>query len=251
MYNFGSVLDTMKEFVVNSVVDKTPLDKKKLGSALKLIKENQILRNQFKVYEDFRTYHSEDDLTISDFIAESIKPLANTPEKDIRSANNKFKKVVDELTNNKPIVESTVINTSISELVSGKRTADKVKAKSIIREHIKSNQPNEKLIEDYVPTDMLAKILVDRFNKKYEELSESDMAIIKSTLIADQDSRVSNFNTVVKECLDAVNTQLSSNDDVLKEKLLSVKERLLEMSYDSDNYENDMIKMITLKQSLI
>jgi hypothetical protein len=104
---------------------------------------------------------------------------------------------------------------------------------------------------DYVPTDMLVKVLSERFNKKYSDLSESDLNLIKTVVEKNGEKKEQNFNQVVKECIEAVNTQLSENDSTVKEKLLSVKERLLEMSYNGDSYEVDMVRIIGLKNSLM
>ena len=53
MHNFGSLLDTLKEFVTDSIVDKKPYDKKALKSVFKLIRENSTLNAQFKLYAGF------------------------------------------------------------------------------------------------------------------------------------------------------------------------------------------------------
>lgn len=250
MYNFGSLLDTLKEFVVDSVVNKTPYDKRHLKSVLKLIKENRVLYTQFKVFENVRTHQSDDDFVISEFISETVKLLEGVNRKDIIKANRLFKESLDTLTNKKELVESTTINTDIAKLIFSNDVKERAAVKGSIKEHIKNNTIGKPVTSDYVPTDMLAKVLVDRFNKKYAELSESDITLVKSLMSNDKVTQETEFNAIIKECLNRVNSQISESDATVKEKLLLVKERLLEMDFDSETYEQDMIKMINLKDSL-
>jgi hypothetical protein len=251
MHNFGSLLDTLKEFVTDSIVDKKKYDKKVLKSVFKLLRENVVLNTQFKLYDGFTDFHSEDDFTISEYITESINTVKPFSAKQLKEANSLFKSELDKLTNNKPIVESSGLHSAIFKVLSSNKPSNKSLAKSVIREHIKTN--NTRLVEssDYVPTDMLVKVLSERFNKKYSDLSESDLNLIKTVVEKNGEKKEQNFKQVVKECIEAVNTQLSENDSTVKEKLLSVKERLLEMSYNGDSYEVDMVRIIGLKNSLM
>lgn len=250
MYNFGSLLDSLKEFVVDSVVNKTPYDKKQLGSVLRLIKENRVLYTQFKVFENVRTHHAEDDFVISEFISETVKQLDGISRKDIIKANRLFKESLDMLTNKRDLVESTAINSDIAKLIFSNDVKERAAVKGSIKEHIKNNAIEKPVTGDYVPTDMLAKVLVDRFNKKYAELSESDITLVKSLMSNDKVTQETEFNAIIKECLNRVNSQISESDATVKEKLLLVKERLLDMGFVSETYEQDMIKMINLKDSL-
>jgi len=251
MHNFGSLLDTLKEFVTDSIVDKKPYDKKALKSVFKLIRENSALNAQFKVYEEFDEFHSEDDFTISEYINESIANVKKFSAKELKSANNLFKSELDKLTGGKAIVESSDLDSAIYRALSSTKPSEKSLAKNVIKEHIKANKP--KLVEssDYVPTDMLVKVLSERFNKKYSDMSESELNIIKTVVEKNGEKKEQNFRQVVKECIEAVNAQLSESDTTVKEKLLSVKERLLEMHYNDDSYETDMVRIIGLKNSLV
>jgi hypothetical protein len=251
MHNFGSLLNTLKEFVTDSIVDKKPYDKKSFKTLFNLIRENAILNAQFKLYEGFKQFHSDDDFIISEYINESINVINKFSKTELKEANNLFKIALDKLTNNKILVESSELDSAILKILLSTKADEKSLAKKTIREHIKSNIP--KIVESsgYVPTDMLIKVLSERFNKKYSELSESDLNTLKMVLEKNGEEKELNFNNIMKECIDAVNNQLSESDTTVKEKLLSVKERLLEMKYNKKSYETDMVRIINLKNSLI
>lgn len=251
MHNFGPLLDTLKEFVTDSIVDKKPYDKKALKSVFKLMRENSTLNAQFKLYDGFTGFHSEDDFTISEYITESISTVKKFSTKELKTANNLFKSELGKLTGNKAIVESSGLHSAIFKVLASNKPSEKSLAKNVIKEHIKANKP--RLVEsfDYVPTDMLVKVLSERFNKKYSDLSESDLNLIKTVVEKNGEKKEQNFKQVTKECIEAVNAQLSESDSTVKEKLLSVKERLLEMSYNGDSYEVDMVRIIGLKNSLV
>ena len=91
MHNFGSLLDTLKEFVTDSIVDKKKYDKKVLKSVFKLLRENAVLNTQFKLYDGFTDFHSEDDFTISEYITESINTIKPFSAKQLKEANSLFK----------------------------------------------------------------------------------------------------------------------------------------------------------------
>jgi hypothetical protein len=154
------------------------------------------------------------------------------------------------LTNKRDLVESIAINSDIAKLIFSNDVKERAAVKGSIKEHIKNNTIEKPVTGDYVPTDMLAKVLVDRFNKKYAELSESDITLVKSLMSDDKVTQETEFNAIIKECLNRVNSQISESDATVKEKLLLVKERLLDMGFVSETYEQDMIKMINLKDSL-
>jgi hypothetical protein len=52
------------------------------------------------------------------------------------------------------------------------------------------------------------------------------------------------------ECLTLINSRLTESDINAKEKLLSVKERLLNQKYNDESFNTDIIKLIQLKDTL-
>jgi len=58
------------------------------------------------------------------------------------------------------------------------------------------------------------------------------------------------FKDTNDECLSLINSKLEESDINAKEKLLSVKERLLNQEFNKDNFIKDISKLVELKETL-
>ena len=93
--------------------------------------------------------------------------------------------------------------------------------------------------------------MVNNLNTKYAGLSETEQRIIKSGMGNDEDEKKTVFVDVIRECVDTINENLLECDINTKEKLLTIKDKLLRMSFVSENFINDVSKIIELKKDLI
>ena len=98
---------------------------------------------------------------------------------------------------------------------------------------------------------ILTKIMVNKFNEKYSEITESEKKIIKSILNGKNEDKVNTVNNLKRECIDSIDKKLNENIDLdLKDKLLKVKDKLLTTEYKKDDYHNDVIKLYNLKETI-
>ena len=119
----------------------------------------------------------------------------------------------------------------------------------MVKEGSQENNEEETIA---LPTNVLSNLMVNKFNSKYSELDESTKQIIKVSLNGSEEDRSKLFNSTLKECVELVNNKLKeSHDDLeLKDKLLQTKERLLEMSFNSETYIENLTKLVELKNNL-
>jgi hypothetical protein len=97
----------------------------------------------------------------------------------------------------------------------------------------------------------LAKLSVNKFNDKYSDISESEKRIIRTILNGDDNDKEETFSTLKRECIDTIDNRLSESSDIdLKDKLLKVKDKLLNMNFDNENYIDDINKVYELKESV-
>jgi hypothetical protein len=93
--------------------------------------------------------------------------------------------------------------------------------------------------------------MVNKFNEKYSEITESEKKIIKSILNGENEDKVNTVNNLKRECIDSIDKKLNENIDLdLKDKLLKVKDKLLTTEYKKDDYHNDVIKLYNLKETI-
>ena len=89
------------------------------------------------------------------------------------------------------------------------------------------------------------------FNDQYKDLSEYEIALVK-TIAESSDDKINDLiETVEKDTIGIINDELKNSDVSMKEKLLDVKEKLLfENTLSSNDEKIDYIKrLITLNKS--
>ena len=115
--------------------------------------------------------------------------------------------------------------------------------------HINENVEKEINETPEVPTSLLANLAVDKFNEKYADLTEDEHKVLNVILEAGNDEgKEKVFKDTIKSCIDSVNDRLQESSN--KEKLLSVKERLLSTEYISETFSDDISKLLDLKRTL-
>ena len=110
-------------------------------------------------------------------------------------------------------------------------------------------------IEEYetinLPPSVLSKMAVNRFNSKYSNITEDEKKILKSVLNGTDKNKEEVYNTLKIECIDLIDNKLNEEIDLgLKDKMLKVKDKLLRMSYNPDEYVKDIDKVYELKKSV-
>ena len=133
--------------------------------------------------------------------------------------------------------------------VSQSRSMDVV-TKHILTEKNKSQLTTD---NDYKPvnSDKLIEIAVDKYNKRYSELSETERNIIRLSLL-DNEVKETSFDELVKENLNTIDSKLIEYDEMdVREKLKQTKEKLNTMKYNEESFVDDMFKLSALKESVL
>ena len=93
--------------------------------------------------------------------------------------------------------------------------------------------------------------MVDKYNEKYSSLDESERRIMKALVSSTEDEKIEVYSSIIKECVELINTKLIESDLESKDKLLRVKDKLLS---DNKKIDEDFIKKISklneLRQTL-
>ena len=84
-------------------------------------------------------------------------------------------------------------------------------------------------------------------NKK-EELANKFM---KCFINGSNEDKEETFNKLKRECIDTINNKLNVSSDLdLKDKLLKVKDKLLNTDFSLDNFKTDIGKIYDLNESI-
>ena len=156
-------------------------------------------------------------------------------------------------------VDSTVLHDAIHTLVFTERTLETLtvihEAMDVVSKHILKEKNTTQLTTDdeYKPvnSDKLIEIAVDKYNKRYSELSETERNIIRLSLL-DNEVKETSFDDLVKENLNTIDSKLIDYDEIdVREKLKQTKEKLNTMKYNEDSFVDDMFKLSALKDSVL
>lgn len=254
MINFGNIKDTFKNLVIESTIRKDNKGKKLFSKFLKTIKENQTLKDQYLIYSNLQNTKLDDGVEARGFVKENIELLKTLNESHIKKGNEFFLKL---LKGNKIVKENQEFYNKVSYLVNTEKTPSNIKKINesinyIVRLMLEKEEVEEVVTESIdLPPSVLTKLAVNKFNSRYSNISESEKEIIKTVLNGSNEDKEETFNKLKRECIDTIDGKLNESSDLdLKDKLLKVKDKLLDTNFSLDNFNTDISKIYDLNESI-
>lgn len=252
MQNFGKIKNAFNGILVESFVGDKESNKNIFKTYIKTIRENEALKTQFLVYNNIENKIEENEFKANLFLQENIALLNKFSKKDLLEANIKLAKSIsieDES------YEKQELHENLSELIFLKKTSKNidaiVEATSKIIIHMKNNKL--KLVKEAIelPNSMLSTIMVEKYNERYSTLDENEKEILKVLIESTDDQKQEVYKKTLKECIDLINENLKEADLNAKDKLLQVKEKLLNDTIEvNENFFKNISKLVELKSSL-
>lgn len=219
-----------------------------MNKYMKAIKENKNLSTLHILYENIRKANANADV---DFFINNIASLDWNVNNNINEDTLKLGRILAEgilfvgqdAINMLPN-ENTKLDKAIKYIAENKRTnkniAEYSDAVKVIREHINSNEkPN---IFESVNIDVLAKQMVDSFNKKYEALTTEEKEIIKKISISENKEEI--FNEYKTNCLNKISNYMNNNED--KEKVSEVYNKIKNKTFVLENAGTDICGFVEI-----
>lgn len=255
MQNFGTINETFKNILLESIISNKVNGKKLFNSYVKSLKENNVLNTQYNIYKKLEN-KSEDDSNF--FVDEHIAVLENIGKDKINLENSKLLKIIKE--NGYELTDCPKYGTlhrKINNLLTLPRTSKNLKtiveSKTFLHNYTKELVVVEGVSEDVAiyKNKLIGPLMITKFNEKYKDLDESDKAILKVIIQNDPIKKEELYKSTVVECIDLVNTQLAECTIDEKEMLLQVKDKLLRFKYTEESFISEISKIITLKNNLI
>ena len=254
MENFGNIKDTFKNLVIESVIKKDKKGKKLFSKFLKTIKENKTLKDQYLIYSNLQNSKFDDSVEAKEFVKENIELLKSLNEGHITKGNEFFLKL---LKGNKIIKENQEFYNKVSYLVNTEKTPSNIKkineSINYIVKPMLEKEETEKVVTESInlPPSVLTKLAVNKFNSRYSNITESEKEIIKTVLNGTNEDKENIYNKLKRECIDGIDSKLNESSDLeLKDKLLKVKDKLLNSGFNLDTFSTDISKFYDLKESI-
>lgn len=259
--NFGKLKNMFNNMLVEGMVTKDNKSKDLFKSYVKSIKENEILRTQFLIYNNIENKIETNDFKATQFVQESISLMNKFSKDEIIKANSKLAESLlweQEVDNHLEELHENITTLIFTEKTPN--TIDTIiEATAKVVDYIKNNKPKEVNESIELPVSMISTIMVDKYNEKYASLDESEKAVLKALIESDDNQKKEVYGNIVKECVDLINTSLenysgedlSENELKTKDKLLRVKEKLLNDKQEiNENFYTNITRLVELRGSL-
>jgi hypothetical protein len=215
---FGQLKESILSDLEKTYQEKGEKDfKKSFSKYVKVLKENNVLREFNEVYNLLNTMRFENEDIAKEFVEESVIHLKSLDLTKIDA--------LKILTENIVIVNN-VISESIDQLVFNKKLSlvDKVKHKTNLIKHL--TRVDENIVSIKESIDKINESLADKISK----LNEEQVKVLN--LFAENDESVINnyYTTLIESTQNAVEKTINKTDDIIVvKKLLEVRSKLNEM----------------------
>ena len=254
MKNFGTIKETFNDILTESIILKNENGKKLFNKYLKTLKENKELRKQYLIYKNLSSKSFDNGNEAKDYIKENINLLKDL---NVKLVNEGIKKLESLLGENKINDNNVSLYEHIDILFTTKKTPSSLDKISDSINFIKEDMLNreEVIIEETetigLPPSVFTKMMTNKFNSKYSDINESEKTILKVVLNCTEEDKEDLYNELKTECITSIDNKLNENIDLdLKDKILRVKDRLLKMSFNKEEYVKDIGKVVELKNSI-
>lgn len=255
MENFGKIKTIFNNLLVESLFKKDDTNRKLFKKYIKTIRESEILKTQFLIYDNIENKVESDLFQINLFVSENIKLLEKFSPADIIRENKKLVSLLDSKTDLNEVDELSPLHEALTNLIFTTRRAQNID--SITRDtrtvvnHISTNKEKALTEGTNLPLSMLTKIMVEKYNEKYAGVNEDDKKILKVLINNNPEANKKLHEQINTECTDIVNGLLKEANDDTREKLLKVRSKLLETTELRDvDVLSKIFKLLELKNNL-
>ncbi len=251
MINFGHIKDTFHNILSESILTKNGEGKKIFKEYIKVLKEDSNLKREYLIYKNLTTKKFNSESDAKDYIKENINLLkSNNPSKGLKKLNT--------ILGSRDIIkENEEIYSHINTLRNTKKTPNSLEKIQKSINFFKERMLKEEIVVETeyettgVPPSILTKLAVNKFNSKYENITEEEKNIIKNVLNGNDGDKKETYINLKNECVDIIDSRLNENSDLdLKDKLLKVKDKLLRMTFNKETFPTDIDNIYNLKNSV-
>jgi hypothetical protein len=238
--NFGKIKNVYNNILIENISSNNVDNKSIFKNYIKTIKKDNILKEQFLIYNNIENKIETDRNKAVEYVKESIALLKKYPKNDILESNVKLlADVVFEVDND---YDKKELHESISYLIftdKNVNTLDSIlEATDKIVDYILNNKPKEITESLDIPNSLLLSLSVDKYNEEYDTLSENEKKLINVIIESNENEKEELFKSINSECLTLVNDKIVESEGQTKEKLLNVKERLLNQKFNNSLIRN-------------
>ena len=257
--NIGIVKAVITKKMSNNFLSEGNVDVSK-NDATKLVdivKNSPLLQLEYKVYDRLEKKHISNDITATRYIDNNLSLFEGYSKHELIHEHLKLKNFVDEtiaLLENDQYDRYKAIGSLIFETVdkanpdvdliheSFTTVLNHIKKEKVVKEEEKTKLPKgisgERLIEH----------ALNKFTEKYEALDESDVSLIKSIVLSENEKKQSLFNSLKEESISLLE---STEKKGIEDKIVETIARIKKMEYTDDASIKNIVSLHQLKKDLV
>lgn len=258
MQNFGKIKNAFSEILAEGIASNDVAKKSLFKKYVKTLKESEILRTQFLVYENIENVVEADQFSANLIVTENLSLLNKFNKKDILKENQKLVELSDEVKNKLDDIYDervTKLHESFSNLLfldkSPKTVSEIAKNTKSVLDYITTNK-TKVVSESYdVPNSMLSSILVEKYNDRYSKLTETEKEVVRVLVESTDEEKIEVYAKITRECIDLIDAKLTESDLETKDRLLKVKDKLLRDKIElNEDFTKNISKLVDLRMTL-
>jgi hypothetical protein len=251
--NFGKIKEIYNNVLTEGILKENKSGKTLFSTYLKQLKSNELLKKQFLIYTSIESKVESDRVRAMEFINETLSLISTDNKKDIFQANSKLVEGVN--FENDVTYDKLDLHNNISKLIFTEKnfnTIDEIiDTKNKIVDYIVSNTTKE-INENFgLPNSMVTSLFVEKFNERYSDLDEFEKQVFRTLLESTDEEKKELHNSLIRECITLIDNKFTDSDVDIKEKLLKVKDKLLnDKAITNESYSKEITKLINLRNTL-
>ncbi len=224
-----------------------------------LIEESQILKTEFKVFNNIEKKYIEEENSAIRYIDNNIKLFEIYTLDEVLNEKKKLKEFISESYKNEEFNEKIKlyesINTLIIESLKDHEDIDvDLLHESFCRvlKHIRTPkakriEPPKDLIDLENIDESIIKIAVNKFNEKYKSISVDDKKFLYGLIESDENKKKNLFEDYRNEAIKKLN---ETDEPHLIDRKHKALEKIKSMNYNKDTIDENLIKLYELKKGL-
>lgn len=232
MKNFAKLKESLYNEVINCIKEDRPRAKQLIKGYIKILKRYPALMEAFHIHNNFDHAAFKNEDVKHGFIIENLTAIKRLNKEELHLG----LEALDRFIKGNKIQYTTDLNELSSQISNLMLNVNKVEKsvennkaiefiiESVLKRNVDENQRppvNHKLFK---------KTAQKNYNAKYSQLSETEKKIVKSFFTGDKKAIAEQYQTIVTELKNTLNSKITGVDDNdTKIKLYEVKDKLLEV----------------------
>ena len=249
--NFGIIYNTIEANTKKLYESKE--GKKKIGELLKFIRNNNVLLNEFKIYNAFTKPVNVADAR--EYVNESVSVIKRMPKSVIIENNHKLIEKIKELGLNEAVaitdsenelfeaIEYAILNTPSITNVN-----EYANVKKIIAENV---ELNNEVRPDAIDLDEMYERKINEISEKYNSVLNSDEIRLIEEISSSPEKAEKTFNKYKKQTLDSVKKRMDESSGEEKTSWKKVYEAILNKQFDNKKSLSIIADMISLNETAL